>query len=76
MPIYEYHCNDCDKDFDAFLAHDESPNECRICGGKDIKRKISCFSARTDSYTACDVSATSKSGCAGCTSGACATCGG
>jgi len=76
MPIYEYHCDDCDKDFDTLLAHGESASGCRHCGGENIKRKFSCFSTRTDSYTATDVSATSSSGCAGCTASSCATCGG
>lgn len=76
MPIFEYHCSDCDKDFDAFLGHGECAEQCRLCGGSNIKRKFSRFAMRTDTYTATDVSATSKSGCAGCTSNSCATCGG
>ena len=76
MPIYEYHCSDCDKDFDVLLAHGEGATECRLCGGENLKRKFSCFSTRTDSYTASDVSAASSSGCAGCMASSCASCGG
>lgn len=76
MPIFEYHCNDCDKDFDTLLAHDESATQCRHCSSENIRKKFSCFSTRTDSYTASDVSASSTSGCAGCTASSCASCSG
>ena len=76
MPIYEYHCSDCDKDFEKLLDCAEEATECRHCGGENLKRKFSCFSTRTDSYTASDVSATSSSGCAGCTASSCASCSG
>ncbi len=74
MPIYEYHCSDCDKDFDVLLAHGEGAAECKRCGGENIKRKFSCFSTRTDSYTASDLSSINSSSCASCTSSSCATC--
>lgn len=76
MPIFEYHCDDCGKDFERILAFDEEAAECRLCGGENIRRKFSRFSTRTDSYTACDVTSVESDGCGSCTSGSCATCGG
>ncbi|MBN2209179.1 MAG: zinc ribbon domain-containing protein [Candidatus Coatesbacteria bacterium] len=75
MPIYEYHCSDCEKDFDALVGHSEVATECKLCGGGNIRRKLSRFSTRTDSYEASDMSSVkSGSSCAGCSSGSCATC--
>jgi len=75
MPIYEYHCSDCDKDFDVILGHGECATECKLCGRENIKRKFSRFSTRTDSYTASNMSSVkSSSSCAGCSSGSCASC--
>jgi putative FmdB family regulatory protein len=43
MPIYEYVCRDCSKDFEAIVAsgkRDEG-TACPECGGQKVARKIS-----------------------------------
>jgi putative FmdB family regulatory protein len=42
MPTYEYHCQDCDHDFEAFQSMSEAPlKTCPACGGHHVKRLIS-----------------------------------
>lgn len=45
MPIYEYQCNHCKKEFSQlFLTlKDTNKIKCRFCGSKDLKRLISSF---------------------------------
>ena len=44
MPVYEYRCLDCDKEFEvveSFAEHEEHPPEtvvCPSCGGKHAER--------------------------------------
>ncbi len=41
MPTYEYICNDCCKEFEAFQSMSDNPLEtCNLCGGHNILRKI------------------------------------
>ena len=45
MPIYEYHCTDCDTDFEQFLRSMASQEiiTCPECGGQHVKKAISLF---------------------------------
>jgi putative FmdB family regulatory protein len=45
MPIYEYHCTDCDTDFEQFLRSMSSQEiiTCPECGGQHVKKAISLF---------------------------------
>lgn len=43
MPIYEYKCEDCEKEFEVFtFLKDEKPI-CPSCGSKEVKKKVSSF---------------------------------
>lgn len=46
MPIYEYHCKQCRKDFEALVwsQRDESNICCPKCQSKDLGRILSPFS--------------------------------
>lgn len=46
MPIYEYACMKCNKDFAALqkIGAAEKDTICPECGSKDIKKKLSAFS--------------------------------
>ena len=43
MPVYDYICGDCGKDFDIFLsyaAYDHAEVCCPVCGSSNVTRKI------------------------------------
>jgi len=46
MPIYEYLCNECKKEFSVLILSQKDLSEvsCKICRGKDITRLLSRFS--------------------------------
>ena len=45
MPIYEYHCTDCETDFEQFLRSmaNQETITCPECGGQHVKKAISLF---------------------------------
>lgn len=61
MPIYEYHCKACQRDFEALVwsSNDEASLSCTHCGSKELERILSLFA------TACSSSSKglSTSGC-------------
>jgi len=40
MPLYEYHCPDCNHDFEALVRSDERA-ECPTCGTKKLEKLLS-----------------------------------
>ncbi|MGH8119781.1 MAG: FmdB family zinc ribbon protein [Gammaproteobacteria bacterium] len=42
MPIYEYHCKCCDKNFELLVRSSTKP-ACPACGNKNISKKMSAF---------------------------------
>ncbi|MFC1746223.1 FmdB family zinc ribbon protein [Candidatus Riflebacteria bacterium] len=44
MPIFEYHCEGCCKDFELLLRKDKTP-QCPFCKGKKLKKKFSVFNS-------------------------------
>lgn len=46
MPIYEYTCKKCQKEFEALIRGDEQP-ECPHCGAKSLERLLSVPAAHT-----------------------------
>jgi putative FmdB family regulatory protein len=71
MPIYEYHCQECGKEFEKRLSFAQSDviPVCPFCESEKTSKKLSLFCAP-------GVSGGSGSGCAGCAGGSCSTCGG
>ena len=53
MPVYEYECKDCQKEFTVFLTikeFDEKPEiKCAHCGSGNVHKKITGFYAKTSS---------------------------
>lgn len=42
MPVYEYRCEDCDEEFEAFRSiSDESSQRCPSCSSETCKKLIS-----------------------------------
>ena len=56
MPLYDYHCQQCESGFTELRRSSEmdSPISCPDCGGMETSRSLSCFSvgARNSGLTA------------------------
>ena len=67
MPLYEYHCNDCHKDFEKmvrFSEADQSP-ACPSCQSQDTNKKISRVAAIASSVGGSRFSTSSSCGSGG-----------
>jgi putative FmdB family regulatory protein len=72
MPIYEYKCMKCNKDFEYLVLGNDTTVSCPECNGNKVKRQISTCSFKSNgNYSS---SSGGSSGCATCSSGSCATC--
>jgi putative FmdB family regulatory protein len=40
MPIFEYRCSDCEREFEAFVTADRTP-ECPACRGANLVKQMS-----------------------------------
>ncbi len=71
MPIYEYHCDKCESDFEELVSGGEDVC-CPYCRSSPVRRLMSTCAHRSgDSY----VPASGGPGCSSCTSGSCSGCG-
>jgi putative FmdB family regulatory protein len=75
MPIYEYLCLDCGKEFDALrsMSQADEPIRCERCQGERATRKISVFFAQSGGKVV--AGGGNGGGCASCSGGSCASCG-
>lgn len=75
MPIYEFHCNKCNKDFECLLMGSDKPT-CPACQTGDVTRLMSaCGFVSKGQGGGVTRTAAADSSCSGCTSGSCASCG-
>jgi putative FmdB family regulatory protein len=74
MPIYEYICLDCKKEYEILSSFNEAdqPTGCDNCGGENVKRKLSVFYAQSGGHA---VSGAGGGGCSSCGGGNCGSCG-
>ena len=81
MPIYEYHCDKCGKQFEVVtMSMSEKANAvCPKCKSKKTSKMMSKFGrgkyASLDSGSSGSTGAASSSGCASCSSSNCSSCG-
>lgn len=50
MPVYDYLCNDCHKEFETVLTldeHDHTAVKCPQCGSKNVEQAAAAFFAVT-----------------------------
>jgi len=75
MPIYEFHCEKCDADFEQlFRSMDGEPKaRCPRCGGARTHRKLSLFGMSVARGRG-EAAAPSRSSCSSCTRSSCAGC--
>jgi putative FmdB family regulatory protein len=68
MPIYEYHCLVCNRDFEKFVRTNAIEVECTHCGSELLERKFSVFGSRIGERVAASGGGGGGScGCGSCT---------
>lgn len=70
MPIFEYHCMECDEDFEILVLGNQEVT-CPTCEGHKVKKLLSCFSHKSES----GFSSSKGSACTSCSATSCSTCG-
>jgi len=77
MPIYEYHCNACGREFEELVMGKDAAVQCPACGSAKTEKLMSRCRARVGGgggeggYSA---PSSSGGGCSGCSGGNCSTC--
>ena len=71
MPLYEYHCAKCAKDFEELVIGSNPKVVCPKCGGKKVTKLMSRFAHKSGQK----FSSSSGSNCSGCSSSNCSSCG-
>jgi putative FmdB family regulatory protein len=73
MPIFEYHCNDCDTKFETLVMGSSAEPENCDCGSGAIEKVYSSFAAKTggSASDACATPAECRTDIGGCTGGMC-----
>lgn len=77
MPIYEYHCRQCNHTFEELVFGDEVPS-CPQCHSAETEKLLSrccCHFGGDSSSFDMPAAPSSGGGCAGCSGGNCAGCG-
>ncbi len=70
MPIFEYHCNECEKEFEILILGDQEVS-CPNCMGKNVSKLLSTFSHKSEE----GFSSSKGSSCSTCSATSCSTCG-
>jgi len=65
MPIYEYRCRACDKDFEKYVPGASTKVACPACSSGDITRKLSVFGLKSDGGFVASSMPTGGGGCCG-----------
>lgn len=71
MPIYEYRCMGCNREFEYLVIGNDNSVSCPKCDEKRVERQMSACSFKTSgSYTP----TSGTSGCSTCSSSNCSSC--
>ena len=65
MPLYEYACQSCEKQFEVLVRASETP-ECPACHGTALERRFSVFAARTGGTAIAAETMAAPGGCGRC----------
>ena len=74
MPIYEYHCEDCNKDFECLVFGSEQP-DCPTCNSTHVCKLMSTCGFVSKGSAGHTVSKSAGSSCSGCAATSCSSCG-
>ena len=70
MPVYEFRCRGCGKDFEKYLPRTSASVACPSCDGQDVMRKLSVFGMKSTGGLM-PSGAAAMSGGGGCCGGGC-----
>jgi len=70
MPLFEYRCNECNKDFEILIMGNQEVC-CPDCSGKNVSKLLSTFSHKSKA----GFTSSQGSSCSTCSAASCATCG-
>ena len=73
MPIFEYICQDCGRDFERIVPRYDSPADCPHCNSEKIEKQLSVFAVSAGSSPSSE--AFSDGGCGRCGAASPGTCG-
>jgi putative FmdB family regulatory protein len=73
MPIYEFKCSDCQKEFDELCSMGCNSVPCPKCGSANTRKKVSTFAAMSSGSEGVKSIGGGHS-CGSCHSGSCSTC--
>ncbi|MBI1848540.1 MAG: zinc ribbon domain-containing protein [Candidatus Rokubacteria bacterium] len=66
MPIYEYRCRECAREFEQYVPSAKTAVACPACATGNVTRKLSVFSLKGDAGSvASSMSMPSGGGCCG-----------
>jgi putative FmdB family regulatory protein len=72
MPIYEFHCEKCERDSEILIrSSDWKGTECPHCGSKKLSKKFSVFASTNASASDASSCCSSGNGGGGCCGGHC-----
>ncbi len=71
MPIFEYHCQGCEHDFEQIVFNSKTKIKCPRCESGKVQKKMSAFGIKTGSKY---VASSGAGGCSSCASHHCSTC--
>jgi putative FmdB family regulatory protein len=72
MPIFEYKCKKCGKEFEELVRNSEEKVCCPKCESPKVNKKMSVFAHKSSGKFH---SSSASGGCHSCHSGSCTTCG-
>lgn len=49
MPIFEYRCKACGRQFEALVRNEREEVACKACGSKNLDRLLSAFAVKSNS---------------------------
>ncbi len=53
MPIFRYHCPECNADFELLLSRFDSPAECPECGCSELEKQPSLIGSISSKSNGC-----------------------